>query len=313
VSIDLDAITLRHGAHPTRDDGMCALEAVAWLAGEPHSDHPQCVCPVVAAFGRAWNDALPSDDDRDRLLKPLLPAMIGTASTTEVQDRRAFMAADWAVRVFTPTWLRRAGLTADADDLAGLPELSTVELCEAAMPAISRARQHADAARAAAGSAARDAARAAAGAAAGSAARDAAGAAAGFAARAAAGYAAGFAARSAAGAAAGFAARDAARAAAGSAARDAARAAAWAAAGDAAQSAARSAAWSAAQSAARSAAGAAAGSAARDAARAAAGSAARDAARAAAWDAAGDALADTVAELQQSAVDLLKRMCEVGR
>lgn len=83
MSLDLDAITLRHGAHNTRDDGVCALEAVAWLAGEEHSDRPGCVCPVVAAFVRVWNDALPSDGDRDRLLKPLLPAMVGTASTPE--------------------------------------------------------------------------------------------------------------------------------------------------------------------------------------------------------------------------------------
>jgi len=100
------------------------------------------------------------------------------------------------------------------------------------------------------------------------------------------------------------AAGDAARAAAGDAARDAARAAAWAAAGDAARAAARAAAGAAAWAAARAAAWAAAG----DAARAAAGDAARDAARAASWAAAGKKLAPTVAELQKSALSLVKRM-----
>jgi hypothetical protein len=46
-----------------------------------------------------------------------------------------------------------------------------------------------------------------------------------------------------------------------------------------------------------------------DAAGAAAWDAAWDAARAAAWDAAWDALAPTVTALQESAVDLVKRMC----
>ena len=38
--------------HKAREDGMCALEAVAWLAGEPHTDHPKCVSQVIGAFVR---------------------------------------------------------------------------------------------------------------------------------------------------------------------------------------------------------------------------------------------------------------------
>ena len=41
--------TLAHGAHDSPADGLCAMEAAAWLAGEPHSDHPACVSPVIAA------------------------------------------------------------------------------------------------------------------------------------------------------------------------------------------------------------------------------------------------------------------------
>ena len=123
----LDGIVLKHGSHRTPDAGMCLLEAVAYIAGEPHSDHPDCVCPVLAAFGRAWNDAL-DDEARNRILKPFLPRLVGTRSTPEVQDRRAFMAADWAVRTFTPAWLRKAGLHEDAAALEALPELSSVNM-----------------------------------------------------------------------------------------------------------------------------------------------------------------------------------------
>jgi hypothetical protein len=93
------------------------------------------------------------------------------------------------------------------------------------------------------------------------------------------------------------------------AARDAASAAAWVAARDAARAAAWAAAWDAAWDAARDAA--------RDAASAAAWVAARDAAWAAAWDAARDAaraaLNPTVNALQESAVELVRAMCAVGR
>lgn len=166
---DLDTITLRSGSHRSFDEGACLLEAASWVAGEPFSAYPECVCPVIAAFGRAWNDALPADD-RNRLLKPLIPLIIGTRSTPEVRDARAFMAADWAVRVFTPAWLRLAGLAEDAVALESLPELSSVETCRAAMPAIATAKDAAWAAGEAAGLAG-EAAWAAAGAAAGEAAR----------------------------------------------------------------------------------------------------------------------------------------------
>lgn len=60
---DLTTIRLLSGKHARREEGVCALELVAWLAGEEHSDHPACVSPVVAHFVRAWNDHL-SDADR---------------------------------------------------------------------------------------------------------------------------------------------------------------------------------------------------------------------------------------------------------
>lgn len=135
----IDSIRLASGSHRTPESGLCLLEAAAYIAGEPHSDHPDCVCPVLAAFGRSWNDSL-DDEARNRILKPFLPRLVGTRSTPEVQDARAFMAADWAVRTFTPAWLRKAGLDADAQALEQLPELSSTELCRAAMPIIDRAR-----------------------------------------------------------------------------------------------------------------------------------------------------------------------------
>ena len=78
---------------------MCLMEAVAWTAGEPWSAHPECTCPVLAAFGRAWNDGMRSNDERAQLL-PYIPLLIGTRSSPEVEQRRAYMALDWLARTF---------------------------------------------------------------------------------------------------------------------------------------------------------------------------------------------------------------------
>ncbi len=192
---------LSKGAHKHEDEGACVMEAVAYVAGEPWTDRPACACPVLGTFCRSWNDALPTDADRDRLLRPLIPRLAGSRATPEVETCRAWLAVDWLVRTCAPTWLALTkDLEGHAHALRGLPALVSADV----------AREHHStitAARAAAG----DATRAAAGAAAGDAAWDAAWAAA----RAAAGAAAGDATR----AAAGDAAWDAAAAAAGDAAR----------------------------------------------------------------------------------------------
>jgi hypothetical protein len=228
---------LRSGKHEPEqiESGeACVMEAVAYVAGEPLSDHPDCVCPVLAAFGRSWNDSLPSDAERDRLLKPLIPRLIGTKSTPTVEERRSYMALDWLIRVHTPTWLERVeSLRPHASALRDLEEIADMA---GAVTAGEKVRAARAAAWDAAWAAVRDAARDAVGVAAWGVAGDA---------------AAWDAARATAGAAAWAAARAAARAAAWDAARDAARAVAW----DAAWAAVRAAAWAAVGAAAGDAAG----------------------------------------------------------
>jgi hypothetical protein len=206
---EVQARPLDSGGHSSIESGMCIMEAVSYVAGEEWSDTPECACPVIGAFLRNWNDSLPNDERTD-LLRDLIPLLVGTRSTPEVEQRRATMAADWLIRTHAPAWLRLAKLDAQADALARLPEITDFAQCPGLMRTLEVVRKDS----AAAGAAAWDAARAAAW----DAAWDAAGAAAWDAAR----------------AAAGAAAWDAARAAAGDAAGDAAWAAAWAAAWDAA-------------------------------------------------------------------------------
>jgi hypothetical protein len=163
---------LSKGAHNTPADGRCAMEWVSYIAGEDHTDSPVCVCPALRVFGIGLNDCLP--DGKRQQLRPLLARCIGTAGDG-MYERRGFMALDWIVRTYTPTWLRLAGLEDAADRLVALSEVVDLETARRAGPVVRDSRVQA----AAAGDAARDAAWAAAGAAA----RDAAWAAAGDAAR----------------------------------------------------------------------------------------------------------------------------------
>lgn len=110
----LDTITLSRGGHGSSDEGMCVMEAVSYVAGEPFSYRPKCASPVITTFLINWNDSLPSNEERDRLIKPLVPLVVGTRTTKKDEETRAWMATDWLVREQAPAWLRLAGLTEHA-------------------------------------------------------------------------------------------------------------------------------------------------------------------------------------------------------
>jgi len=163
-TLDLEALNLKQGAHEPSSQEMCVMEAVAYIANEPWSDHPQCASPVIATFMRSYNDSV-SDEVR-QTLKQFIPRLIGTKGSVEIEERRSLVAADWLVRVHTPAWLRLAGLTANAEALESLPEITSLAAVPSIIPELEAATRDADAARdaawAAAMAAAWDAARAAA-------------------------------------------------------------------------------------------------------------------------------------------------------
>jgi hypothetical protein len=166
---------LHPGAHDPGSGQRCAMEWVAWIAGEDHSASPACVSPILAGFCRSLNDVLP-DDSRQRM-RPYLARCIGTAGDG-LDEQRGYLCLDWIVRTYTPAWLALAGLGADAEQLRSLAPITDLASARLASPVVREAREKAAAAWAAARAAARDAARDAAWAAAGAAAGDAAGAAA---------------------------------------------------------------------------------------------------------------------------------------
>lgn len=154
LSVELfEKIELLKGSHSARAKGVCAMELVAWMAGEPHSDHPACASRVITAFVINLNDVL-GETTRQRL-KPFLPRIVGTRGSEELEQRRGWMAADWLIRVRTPAWLDLAGLKEQAAALRSLPEITDVDRVLSSQPAIDNAKKAAAAAWAAAGAAAK--------------------------------------------------------------------------------------------------------------------------------------------------------------
>lgn len=79
-------LALKTGAHKSRSDGMCVMEAAAFIAGQPHSDNPPCVCVVIGPFARRTNDRFGQmyrDGLRDRLMQ-----IVGSSATPKVEGLR---------------------------------------------------------------------------------------------------------------------------------------------------------------------------------------------------------------------------------
>lgn len=109
-------IKLGKGKHASAEEGACVMELASMLAGEPFSDHPASVCPVVGSFLRAYNDSI--DDRRRQDLYGYAAKLVGTRSGVAVQRARAERLSEWAVemqvrrwtRLLPPSRLRIAGL-----------------------------------------------------------------------------------------------------------------------------------------------------------------------------------------------------------
>jgi hypothetical protein len=142
--VDLDTLALQRRKHDRREDGMDIMEAVAWFAGEEHSDHPRCASEVVAAGLRSWNDDL--DDAARQQLKAYVPLLVGSNALVAVELIRAWMALDSLVREHTPTWLREAGTRLQEDDaidvadrLADAAPISDAASADAVFPLLTEA------------------------------------------------------------------------------------------------------------------------------------------------------------------------------
>lgn len=119
---DLSTIVIEPHSHPRRGTRLSVLELAAWLAGEPHSDDPVNVSPVLRVYARELAAGL--DDDRRQALAHRASKLAGTGAFDDrTEHRRSWLLADRLLRFHAPAWLGAAGLSESAQRLRHLTSI----------------------------------------------------------------------------------------------------------------------------------------------------------------------------------------------
>lgn len=112
-AISHQTIRLSRGTHKSPADGACVMELASMLAGEPFSDHPRSVCPMIGSFMRDYNDSVA--DERRQDLYRYAAMVVGTRGSAQVQRARTQRVARWSSQMrqrrytaFVPRVLARA-------------------------------------------------------------------------------------------------------------------------------------------------------------------------------------------------------------
>jgi hypothetical protein len=102
--VSYQTIKLGKGKHLSPEDGACVMELSSMLAGEPFTDHPASVCPVIGSFLRSYNDAI--DDQRRQSLYDFASKVVGSRGSARIQEARAERLARWADEMYSArrTW-----------------------------------------------------------------------------------------------------------------------------------------------------------------------------------------------------------------
>jgi hypothetical protein len=121
---DLATVVIEPHGHPRRGTRLSVLELAAWLAGEPHSDDPVNVSPVLRVYARELAAGL--DDEHRQSLRDRASRLAGTGAFDDRSEhRRSWLLADRLLRVHAPTWLGAAGLSESADRLRRLSSIES--------------------------------------------------------------------------------------------------------------------------------------------------------------------------------------------
>jgi hypothetical protein len=99
-------LTLAAGSHAGPDEGVCVVELASLMGGEPFSDHPECVCPVIGSYLRAWNDRA-AHHARQQLL-PYAQRIVGSRGGGDMTLARRDLCLEAAGANLSGPWPRRA-------------------------------------------------------------------------------------------------------------------------------------------------------------------------------------------------------------
>lgn len=121
-------VRLEAGRHFSPERGACVVELASMLAGEDFSDHPRSVCPVIAAYMRAVNDAI--DDGGRQWLYPYAAAIVDTRGDWRTRRARRRACLSWSRHMGTLSALqaRWAALRGETEMTARLCARTALEV-----------------------------------------------------------------------------------------------------------------------------------------------------------------------------------------
>ncbi len=102
---DHQTVRLSRGKHTGPQQGACVMELASLLAGEPFSDHPISVCPVIGSLLRAYNDSI--DDRRRQDLYAYASEVVGSRGSPDVQRARCDRVVEWTTEMLGRRRLNR--------------------------------------------------------------------------------------------------------------------------------------------------------------------------------------------------------------
>jgi hypothetical protein len=110
--VSYQTVKISRGKHTSPEDGACVMELASMLSGEPFTDHPASVCPVIGSFLRSYNDSI--DESRRQSLCEYASRVVGSRATHRVEEARAARLAEWAEEMHRRrrTWFLRSPLRA---------------------------------------------------------------------------------------------------------------------------------------------------------------------------------------------------------
>jgi hypothetical protein len=94
VIADGTRVRLAPGSHASPREGVCVVELASLIAREEFSDQPRCVCPVIGAFLRGWNDRA-AHAERQRLA-PYALRIVDSRGDRRVTHWRRDLCLEWA-------------------------------------------------------------------------------------------------------------------------------------------------------------------------------------------------------------------------
>lgn len=97
--ISHQTVSLARGRHRRPEYGVCTMELASMLGEERFSDHPQSVCPVLAAFLRGYNDAV-DDRLRNDLFRTAATVVGSRSADRAAREERVGALQEWALEVW---------------------------------------------------------------------------------------------------------------------------------------------------------------------------------------------------------------------